>query len=101
MFMFAGRAIGTPAFTEFQLACLEVRLEVVPLLFGGLAVLGFRAQGPPVVEERPVGPNQILVEDSLWRVLRFLCPNSRATMWTGRPLATASEAKILRKSWAV
>ena len=26
--MFAGGAVGTAAFTEFQLACLEVRLEL-------------------------------------------------------------------------
>jgi hypothetical protein len=78
--MFAGRAIGTPAFTEFQLARLEVRLELAPLLFGGLTVLGFRAQGPPVVEKRPAGPSQILVEDN--GDLRYSnCRNAWPTVW--------------------
>jgi hypothetical protein len=34
VFVFAGRALGTSAFTEFQLVCLEVRLEGIVRLTG-------------------------------------------------------------------
>src|SRR6266516_4345246 len=61
--MFTYTPIWTAAFTEFQLACLEVRLEVAPFLLGRFAVLGLGPQGPPVVEEGPVGADELLIED--------------------------------------
>jgi hypothetical protein len=40
-----------------------VSLEFLPFLFGGLAVFSGGPGGSPLVEERPVGTDQIFLED--------------------------------------
>ncbi|MEU7642439.1 MULTISPECIES: hypothetical protein [unclassified Streptomyces] len=42
---------------------LEVLLEVVPLLLGGLTVLVLRSVSPAPVEEAAVGAHEIVLED--------------------------------------
>jgi hypothetical protein len=63
----AGGSVGAPAGAEFELALLEVLLELAPFPGGGLAVLGFGADGPALVQVGAVGADEIVLEDGLWR----------------------------------
>jgi hypothetical protein len=63
VFVLAGRAVGASAFAEGEFAALEVLLELVPLLVGGLAVFGLGALGAVLVEEASVRANELFVED--------------------------------------
>ena len=72
--MLAGRAVGTAALAELQFPELEVLLELASLLLGRFAVLGRWPECPPVVEERPVGADELFIEDRAmyaWVVLMF------------------------------
>ena len=65
--MGAGGSVGAAAGAEFELALFEVLLELAPFLIGGFAVLGLGADGPALVEEGPVGADEVVLEDGLWR----------------------------------
>jgi hypothetical protein len=51
VFVLAGGAVGASAFAEFELAGLEVLLELAPLLLGRLAVFGLGTFGSTAAEE--------------------------------------------------
>jgi hypothetical protein len=61
MLMLARGSIWSAAVTQFHLANLEMLLELAPFLLGGLAVLCFRANGSPLVEERPIGSETVFL----------------------------------------
>ncbi|MFF2431192.1 hypothetical protein [Streptomyces mirabilis] len=61
--MRAGRAVRASAGAEFDLALVEVLLEVTPLLVSGSAVLRRGPLGPATVEEFGVVGDDVLVED--------------------------------------
>lgn len=63
VFVLAGCAVGAAAFAEFELSELEVLVELAPLVLGGFAVFGLGSCGPPVVQERPVVADQVVLED--------------------------------------
>ena len=63
VFVLAGGAVGPAARTQFQFSQLEMLLEVLPFLIGGLAVFRFRSGCSPLVEEPAVGADQFVLED--------------------------------------
>lgn len=63
MLMLTRGSIWSATVTHFQLANLEMLLELAPFFLGGLAVFGFRANGSPLIEERPVGADEVVLED--------------------------------------
>jgi hypothetical protein len=67
VFVLAGRAVGAPAGAEFDLALVEVFVELGQFLAGGLAVLLDRSELAAVVEEGDIVADDVLVEDDLWR----------------------------------
>jgi hypothetical protein len=58
----AGGVVGPAAGAELKFAQLEVVLEFGPFLVGGLAVFSGGPQGPPLVDEGPVGADQVVLE---------------------------------------
>ena len=62
--MLARRPVRTSAGSQRHLAQLEVLLEFLPFLVGGLAVFFGGPGGPPLVEERAVGADQVVLEDN-------------------------------------
>jgi hypothetical protein len=63
MLMLTWGPIWSATVTQFQLANL-VLLELAPFFLSGLAVFGFRADGSPLIEERPVGADEVVLEDN-------------------------------------
>ena len=61
--MLASRPARTSACSQRHLPQLEVLLEFLPFLVGGLAVFFGGPGSPPLVEERPVGADQVVLED--------------------------------------
>jgi hypothetical protein len=59
----AGGSVRAPAGAEFEFALFEVLLELAPLLGGWVAVLGFGADGPALVEVGAVGADEVVLED--------------------------------------
>lgn len=62
VFVFAGCRVRTPAGSEFELAGVEVLLELGPLLRCGFAVVVNGPSCPAAAEARPVGADQIVLE---------------------------------------
>src|SRR6266550_3796873 len=60
--VFAGAAVGPSAGAQFQLAQLEVFVELAPLVVGGFAVLGLGPNGAALVKEGPVGADQVVLK---------------------------------------
>lgn len=75
VFVFAGGAVGAATFADFELAGLEVLLEVAPFLVGGLAVFGLGSFGSPLVDEGAVGADEVRVEEN-GSVGYRNCPNA-------------------------
>jgi hypothetical protein len=63
VFVLAGRAVWAPAGAEFDLAFVEVFVELGPFLAGGFPVLLDRSELAAVVEEGDVVADDVLVED--------------------------------------
>jgi hypothetical protein len=61
--MLAAGSVGASAFSEFELAFLEVLLEVSPFLIGWFAVFGLGTLGAPLVEEGAIGAHELVIED--------------------------------------
>jgi hypothetical protein len=82
---------------------VEVLLEVAPFLVGGFAVLGLGPGGAASGEEGLIGADEFVVEhgEVFLGDVDVGVASSRATMWTGSPVLTASVASIRRKSCGV
>src|SRR6266487_2505165 len=63
VFMLARYPVRAAAGAQRDLAHLEVLLEFLPFLVGGLAVFSGGPGGPPLVEECAVGADQVVLED--------------------------------------
>lgn len=63
VFVGAGCAVGATTGSELDLAQLEVLLELLPLVFRGLAVFRRRADGTAGVEEGAIAVDQFALED--------------------------------------
>jgi hypothetical protein len=75
VFVLAGGAVGAAAGAQFDLALVEVLLELVPLPAGGLAVLLGGAELSTLGEEGHVVADDVLVEDSLWLMVTSDIPS--------------------------
>lgn len=63
MFVLAGCAVGAPAGAEFDLALVEMLVELGPFLAGGLAVFLGWSELAALVEEGDVVADDVLIED--------------------------------------
>ena len=59
----AGAAVGSSASAQFQLAQLEMCVELAPFGVGGFAVLGLGPDRSALIEESAVGADQVVLED--------------------------------------
>jgi hypothetical protein len=60
--VFAGGSVRAAAGAEFELADLEVLLELAPLNVSGFAVLGSRADRAARFDEGPVGADEVVLK---------------------------------------
>lgn len=67
VFVLARRAVGACAGAQFDLALVEVLVELGPFLAGGLAVFLDRPELTAVVQESDIVTDDVLVEHGLWR----------------------------------
>jgi hypothetical protein len=61
--MLAAGSVRASAFCEFELAFLEVLLEVAPFLVCWFTVFGLGTLGAPLVEEGALGAHKLVIED--------------------------------------
>lgn len=60
--MLAGGAVGAGTIAQFELASVEVLLEIAPFVIGGFAVLLDGTDGATLVKKGPVRADQVLLE---------------------------------------
>ena len=100
--MLAGRSVGPSAGAEFDLALVEVLLELIPLGRGDRTVFLGRAYGAASGEVHCVVLHHILVEHRLWYRLVVWMLACRMMAWTSGSvsfsLAAIRQAAVCRQS---
>src|ERR1035441_2736736 len=99
--MLARCPVRASAGSQRHLPQLEVLLEFLPFLVGGLAVFFGGPGAPPLVEERAVGADQVVLEYGhvRFRSGQAFVPEYPGCDVHGQPAGDRWEERRVRKEW--